>query len=102
MQHLLVLHGAIGAKDQLQPLAEKLRSHYIVHTLNFSGHGGETIPATFSIEGFANDVLHYLKQNNIDKINIFGYSMGGYVALYLAKHYPEKVNKAATLATKFL
>lgn len=101
MQKLLLLHGAIGAKDQLQPLAEELKNDYEVHTLNFSGHGGEQMPNSFSIELFANDVLTYLDKNNIQKINIFGYSMGGYVALYLAKYYPNKIEKVFTLATKF-
>jgi esterase/lipase len=101
MQHLLLLHGAIGAKEQLTPLAEKLKSSYIVHTLNFSGHGGEPMPTNFSIVIFANDVLSYLDKNNIDKINIFGYSMGGYVALFLAKKHPSRINKVMTLATKF-
>lgn len=101
MQHLLLLHGAIGAKEQLMPLAEKLKSSYIVHTLNFSGHGGEPMPTNFSIEIFANDVLNYLDKNNIDKINIFGYSMGGYVSLYLAQKHPSRINKVMTLATKF-
>jgi esterase/lipase len=41
MKDILLLHGAIGAKDQLQPLADALKDRYIVHTLNFSGHGGE-------------------------------------------------------------
>ena len=102
MEHLILLHGAIGAKDQLEPLAEKLKNKYTIHTISFSGHGGEAMPETFGIEVFANDVLYYLKQNNISKTNIFGYSMGGYVALYLAKQYPEKINKVMTLATKFL
>lgn len=101
MQKLLLLHGAIGAKDQLQPLAEVLKNDYEVHSLNFSGHGGEKMPNNFSIELFANDVLSYLDKNNIQKINIFGYSMGGYVALYLAKYYPNKIEKVFTLATKF-
>jgi esterase/lipase len=101
MNHLLLLHGAIGAKDQLQPLAEKLKNDFIVHTISFSGHGGEKMPDHFSIPLFAEDVLSYLKKNNIDKINIFGYSMGGYVALYLAKHHPSTVSKLFTLATKF-
>ncbi len=102
MQHLLLLHGAIGAKDQLQPLCEALKNDYIVHSLNFSGHGGKPMPEIFSIEFFANDILNYLEENNIERINILGYSMGGYVAMYFAKHYPEKVNKIFTLATKFL
>jgi esterase/lipase len=101
MQHILLLHGAIGAKDQLTTLAEQLKPNYIVHTLNFSGHGGEPMPTHFSIEIFANDVLNYLDKNNIDKIHIFGYSMGGYVALYLAKNQPTRINKVMTLATKF-
>ena len=102
MQHLLLLHGAIGAKDQLQPLANVLKDEYIVHTINFSGHGGTDFPAEpFSMELFANDVLNYLEQNNINQVNIFGYSMGGYVGMYLSKHHPQKINKLITLATKF-
>lgn len=102
MKHILLLHGAIGAKDQLIPLSEKLKDRFTVHAINFSGHGGEAMPDKFSIELFAKDVLNYLEKNKIEKINIFGYSMGGYVALYLAKHHPEKIGKIFTLATKFL
>lgn len=100
--HLLLLHGAIGSSAQLQLLAEKLKTNYIVHTLDFSGHGGKEIPnEDFSIQLFANDVLKWMNEQAISKINIFGYSMGGYVALYLAKHHPLKVEKIFTLSTKF-
>jgi len=102
MNHLLILHGAIGAKEQFFTLAENLKSNYTIHLLNFSGHGGSAMPESFSIELFAKDVLNFLDANNIQTINIFGYSMGGYVALYIAKHYPERVNKIFTFATKFL
>jgi esterase/lipase len=102
MQHLLLLHGAIGSADQLKPIATALENKYIVHILNFSGHGGEQHTSNFLIESFAEDVLNYLRKQEIEKINIFGYSMGGYVALYLAKHHPEKIIKVFTLATKFL
>ncbi len=101
MTHLLLLHGAIGAQDQFAPLEEKLQRRFIVHSLNFSGHGGAPHYGDFSIAGFAGDVLRYLSANDIATIDIFGYSMGGYVALYLAKHHPEKVGKVFTLATKF-
>src|ERR1700746_915470 len=68
MQTILLLHGAIGAKDQLEPLEEKLKTNFIVHTLSFSGHGGEPMPEIFSIEHFAKDVLKYLERNkNIKK-----------------------------------
>ena len=102
MEHLLLLHGAIGAKDQLQPMADILQEKYKVHTIDFTGHGGSTIPQEpFSISLFATQVLEYLQEKNIDKAHLFGYSMGGYVAMYLAKDHPEKINKCITLATKF-
>lgn len=102
MQHLLVLHGAIGAKDQITVLAGKMNSRYIAHTLNFAGHGGETIPTDpFSIELFASNVLEYLRENQLHAVNIFGYSMGGFVGMYLARHHPATILKLATLATKW-
>lgn len=102
MQHLLLLHGALGSKDQLEPLATALHNSYQIHTFNFSGHGGRPFSdKTFSIPLFSEQILAYLQEFNIDQINIFGYSMGGYAAMYLAKHHPEKVNTLVTLATKF-
>jgi pimeloyl-ACP methyl ester carboxylesterase len=99
---ILLLHGAIGAKDQLQELAETLQDKYTVHTINFTGHGGLPIPEEpFSIPLFANQVLEYMQLNEIDKAHIFGYSMGGYTGMYLAKNYPDRIKKLVTLATKY-
>jgi len=101
MQKLLLLHGALGSAQSLQSLATVLQNDFEIHTLTFNGHGTKTIPENdFKIEAFASEVMAYLKQNNIVEISIFGYSMGGYVGLYLAKHYPEKIKKLYTLATK--
>ena len=102
MTEILILHGALGTKDQFFPLKNALGDKFKVHTLNFQGHGGNPIEGKFTIEAFAEDVLDYLDANTIESINIFGYSMGGYVALYLAQKYPLKVGKIFTLATKFL
>ena len=100
--NLLLLHGAIGSSEQLLPLRDALGPEHSLYTLDFSGHAGKRLNGSaFSIELFARETLAFLDQNNIDKINIFGYSMGGYVALYLAKRHPERVNKIVTLATKF-
>ena len=102
MKKLLLLHGALGAKNQLEPIEKILSVHYSTNAINFSGHGGNPIPdEPFSIKLFAQDVLKWMEEKKLERINIFGYSMGGYVALYLAKHFPEKINKIVTLATKF-
>jgi len=102
METLLLLHGAIGAADQLQPLAQALSGPYNVHTIDFSGHGGQPFAEEpFSMKLFARDVLSYIEQHNLQRVAIFGYSMGGYVGMYLARHYPEKISKVVTLATKY-
>ncbi|MBL4649040.1 MAG: alpha/beta fold hydrolase [Aureispira sp.] len=101
-QKLLVLHGALGSRAQLEPLKKALEDSFEVHTLNFRGHGGRDFGAeNFSIDCFTEDVLNYLQEQNLDKVAILGYSMGGYVALNLAKKHPNRVGKIFTLATKF-
>jgi pimeloyl-ACP methyl ester carboxylesterase len=102
MQAILLLHGAIGASDQLSGLEEELSSSFSVYRLNFSGHGGLPFSAeSFSIKLFAAEVIAFLDREGISTITIFGYSMGGYVGMYIAKHHPERINKIITLATKF-
>ena len=99
--HILLLHGALGCSKQLAPLEQLLSPHYTVHCLNFEGHGGDVITNDFSIDLFANNVLNYLKEQQIDSCHIFGYSMGGYVALHLVNHYDVTIKSIITLGTKF-
>jgi pimeloyl-ACP methyl ester carboxylesterase len=102
MKDILLLHGAIGSKVQLEPLAKMLEGKFRIHLLNLPGHGGEAFPPSgFSIEVFADAVLQYLDEQAITTISFFGYSMGGYVAMYFARKYPQRVEKIITLATKF-
>jgi len=102
MKKILLLHGAIGALDQMNPLKKELSGKFEVHSINFTGHGGGEIPGeAFSIEMFAGDIIEYIEKNNLEGTDIFGYSMGGYAALYAALINPGKIGKIFNLATKF-
>lgn len=102
MEKLLLLHGALGSKSQLESLKNTLSSSFEVHCLDFYGHGTKTLSdEPYRIAGFAEQVNDWLEEKQFSTISIFGYSMGGYVALYLAAKYPGKVNRIITLATKF-
>lgn len=100
---ILLLHGAIGAAAQLEPLAAQLRSAgHETHLLNFEGHGGRRAEGShFSIARFAENVMDYLDENDLDEVSVFGYSMGGYVGMYCMSLYPERFDCIATLATKW-
>jgi pimeloyl-ACP methyl ester carboxylesterase len=103
MNHLLLLHGALGAGSQLQALEPFLTTGATLHRMDFAGHGAASIgdDERFRIERFADDVLAYLDSQSLATVDIFGYSMGGYVALHLAHTSPGRVGRIATLGTKF-
>lgn len=101
MKDLLLLHGALGSKEQFLDLEIALAEKYKLHTLNFSGHGRRPWHQhAYTIQNFAHEVLDYMNENYIQTMDVFGYSMGGYVALWLARFYPERVGKIYTLGTK--
>ncbi|AKD02749.1 alpha/beta hydrolase [Pontibacter korlensis] len=102
MENLLLLHGALGSSTTMEPLKQALQDTFLVHTLDFSGHGGKPLPQEpFTMHLFVQDILQFLEQEQISSTHIFGYSMGGYAALILAMHHPECIRSIYTLATKF-
>jgi len=98
---LLLLHGALGSKQQLEPLKELLSDQFNIYSLNFDGHGGNASDNHFSIDLFTDNLIHFLEKNELRDVYIFGYSMGGYVALNAAHQRPDLVQKIVTLGTKF-
>jgi len=102
LKKILLLHGAIGSRDQFTPLIEKLNDRFTVFSLHLEGHGSsDSSDRPFRIEHFAEGVIEWMDKFGHKKLDIFGYSMGGYVALYLALHYPDRVGDIFTLGTKF-
>ena len=103
MNPIVLLHGALGSSAQLESIAAELnRQGRKAMLLNFSGHGGVAFSKEeFGIETFAREVLCFLNETKVDTADIFGYSMGGYVALWLAHLCGDRVGKIVTLGTKF-
>jgi pimeloyl-ACP methyl ester carboxylesterase len=100
-QHLILLHGALGAMDQFQPWLPLLQEHFRVHAFDFEGHGSKPFEdRPFSIAHFAENLESYIEAHGLLQVNVFGYSMGGYVALYLARRKPELFGRIFTFASK--
>ncbi|MES2621406.1 MAG: alpha/beta fold hydrolase [Bacteroidota bacterium] len=101
MNELLLLHGALGSKEQFSDLEIALSNTFKVHTFNFAGHGKRlSHHHSFTMQNFAHEVLDWMNEHYIQTIDIFGYSMGGYVGLWLARFYPDRVRRIFTLGTK--
>jgi pimeloyl-ACP methyl ester carboxylesterase len=102
MRTIVLLHGALGAKDQFNALSDALtREGFNVFSFSFSGHGTIPFQSQFGIEQFAKELEQFIKDHRLEKPTVFGHSMGGYVALYLAIQQPDLIGKIITLGTKF-
>lgn len=102
MKKLILLHGALGDATLFQPLQEVLKKSHQCYSFNFSGHGKKPFDDEgFGIEIFADELRKFINANKLKGASVFGYSMGGYVALYLASLHPELMGTITTLGTKF-
>ncbi|AHG88719.1 hypothetical protein J421_1182 [Gemmatirosa kalamazoonensis] len=102
-RRVLLIHGALGAAEQLAPLAERLEARGArVSVVELEGHG-RTAPRdrSFAMAHFAENVIDALDALGTGPGTLFGYSMGGYVALLVAAAYPDRVARVVTLGTKF-
>lgn len=100
MPDIILIHGALGALDQLEPLAGALASRARIHRVELQGHGATPGPSSYTTGGFVANVRDFMTGQEIARASIFGYSMGGYVALTMANEFPELVAAVATLGTK--
>jgi pimeloyl-ACP methyl ester carboxylesterase len=99
--NLILIHGALGAAAQLDPLRRRLEKDFAVHVVELDGHGA-TPPSSveYSIPNFVGGVARAMDDVNVREAAIFGYSMGGYVALAMAAAAPARVSAVLTLGTK--
>jgi pimeloyl-ACP methyl ester carboxylesterase len=92
-EDLIILHGLYGASDNWMTIGRQLSEHFHVHLPDQRNHGHSPHHPVHNYEALAADVLEYLNDKNIDKVNIIGHSMGGKTAMNFAFRYPERVKK---------
>jgi pimeloyl-ACP methyl ester carboxylesterase len=89
---LVLLHGAFGSATVYPTLA---RDRQVI-AVELQGHGHtEDIDRPLSFEQMADDTAALLRHLKIEQADVFGYSMGGTVALALAIRHPSLVGKLA-------
>ncbi len=101
--NLLLLHGALGARSDFDHFQKLDFGTSILHTLDFHGHGEDESVGQegFRIETMAKQLIDFLYAYSQQKFHLFGYSMGGYVALYAASLVHDLCLSITTLGTKY-
>lgn len=100
-KNLILLHGALGSSRSFDTLIPYLSNDFNLIVPDFKWHGSRSeSDSSFNMQNLVDDLEDTLVKENIDSAGIFGYSMGGYVALSLALKKPEYFEKIMTLGTK--
>ena len=93
---VVLLHGfALSAEMNWLPtgLLGSLPAEFRLLAIDQRGHGRSDKPHDPGAYGaaFAEDVINLLDALQIVKADIVGYSMGGWIALYLAAEHPDRI-----------
>ncbi len=98
---LLVLNGFAATSSDWDPsFIDRLASSNELILLNNRGIGGSTDDGQpFDIAKLAADAAHVMESLDIERANVMGWSMGGFVAQALALNYPGHVDKLVLLST---
>ena len=99
---LVVLHGAYMTIDAMGELVPSLAEARRVIAVELQGHGRTAdIDRPISYEQMADDVAALLRHLETGAADVFGYSMGGGVALQLAIRHPGAVRKLVVASASY-
>ena len=90
---LLVFHGLFGMLDNWGSFGKEFGELMPTHVLDLRNHGRSFHSQSMSHYDLANDILHYMEFQNIEKANLLGHSLGGKAVMQFAIKFPEKINK---------
>lgn len=97
---VVLIHGALGTKEELLPVANFLEKEYETFLYEIPGHGERSNELEhFNFDNITKDFLKFL--NDIGPCYIFGFSLGGYLALHSAQVDSTNIRGVVTLGTKF-
>lgn len=90
---VLLIHGLFGGLENLNALAKHLQGSFDVISVDVRNHGASFHSPEISYPLMAQDVIDVLNHLNIEKVSIVGHSMGGKIAMQIALHFPQYIDK---------
>ncbi|MZD03926.1 alpha/beta fold hydrolase [Streptomyces sp. SID5785] len=92
---LVLLAGQSNNHHWWDPVRPRLDAAFTTVVLDWRGTGGSDAPDTdtYSTPGFAEDVIAVLDHAGIGRAHVYGTSMGGRVAQWLAAGRPDRVGR---------
>ncbi|MDR1203443.1 MAG: alpha/beta hydrolase [Tannerellaceae bacterium] len=98
---IVMIHGIFtNLSVYYLSIAQELAKKYHVVLYDLKGHGlSETANSGYDLRSMSDDLLGILYELNLSKVHLTGYSYGGLIALYMAVHHPEIIDKLIIIET---
>jgi len=90
---LTLVHGLLGSSRNWQTAGRELAADFHVCALDLRNHGQSPHAAAMDYATLAGDVLGWLNAHGLARTTLLGHSLGGKVAMWLACHHPERVER---------
>ncbi len=99
-QTVLLIHGFGGDLDNWLFNIQALADHHTVHALDLPGHGqSDKTPGDPSLAGLVASVRAFMDAVGVERAHLIGHSLGGAIALQLAREVPERVQSLALIGS---
>ncbi|MDE1549036.1 alpha/beta fold hydrolase [Jeotgalibaca caeni] len=99
---LLLLHGNGEDSTIFQEIITYFEQTRTVYAMDTRGHGHSDLRVEqLTFAQIARDILLLMELEQIDTIDLIGFSDGGNIGLYVAAHYPEQVKSLITLGANY-
>ena len=90
---VVFLHGLFGQGKNFTRIATALTEIATCHLLDLPNHGASSWTVGFSLDGQAEHIAHWLRENFDAPVALVGHSLGGKLAMRLALTYPDLVER---------
>jgi pimeloyl-ACP methyl ester carboxylesterase len=91
---VLVLHGWGAKIEAVDPIVRGLAAQLTVIAVDLPGFGETALPpAPWGVADYADWTRALMDELGLERPSIIGHSNGGRIAIHLASHHPERVDK---------
>lgn len=94
---LVIIHGLLGSSRNWQTVGAELSAQRHVLALDLRNHGMSPHAEDHDFATLEADVLRWMDAQRIERAAVMGHSMGGKLAMALACHRPERVERLVSV-----
>jgi pimeloyl-ACP methyl ester carboxylesterase len=99
---VILLHGGLGNSDHFAFQLPALADQFQVIVVDSRGQGRSTLSKTkLTYHAMAEDIVAVMDTLGIQRAHLAGWSDGGAIALDLAIHHPDRVNRVFVIGTNY-